>query len=247
MENKFKIEALAVENKNAKFIVPGKKNNFDGFLYDHVMFDTGCGSVLIPFPSASLEDFRKKYSECIWHISYSGGTGALHAPVLKVKGLLEEPRFKVSLDCTNHEFSVDFLRFYLSLDDAKNVLQNCFQELGDKEAKKLKEYISNIDKIKQILPSLKIGQPRNMVLFGQKFFSKKILLQVPNFEILLGIGDKPNWDDIQALLLDVSKSYQLDEIMKSFPEFNDLQDEDHDEDFLDCFEIKYSNLMNEER
>ncbi|CAB9516222.1 expressed unknown protein [Seminavis robusta] len=85
---------FAARNRRGRFYIPMTTNNFGGMPVNHVLFDSGCSSLLLPFPLQDglpqpwLEEFNK------WAVSSSRGTGAIHSPVLKIK-----PRIGPNFTC----------------------------------------------------------------------------------------------------------------------------------------------------
>lgn len=70
--------------KGGLFYAPGKKNIFAGLKYERVIFDTGCASLLLPFPNLKAEEFWQLFKKDVWKISQSSSIGALSSPVLAI-------------------------------------------------------------------------------------------------------------------------------------------------------------------
>ncbi len=76
---------FAAHNRRGRFYIPCKNNSFDGVHVNNVLFDSGCSSLLLPFPLESgflvsfMESARYK-----WTVSSLRGTEAVHSPVLKI-------------------------------------------------------------------------------------------------------------------------------------------------------------------
>ena len=51
--------------KGGLFYAPGKNNIFAGLKYERVIFDSGCASVLLPFPNLKAEEFWQLFKKML--------------------------------------------------------------------------------------------------------------------------------------------------------------------------------------
>lgn len=83
---------IARRNKRTHYLLPTRDSTFCGVPCAHVMIDSGCNTILLPFPQASvrkeaLGSFMNDDFE--WTIASSGSIGAIHSPVLKISNLMD--------------------------------------------------------------------------------------------------------------------------------------------------------------
>ena len=78
------ILAVALKNARARFFIPSTDNSFCGIKYDFVMIDSGCNSMLLPFPSNANDLRRFEEDIYTWQIYWPRGTGAVHSPTLVI-------------------------------------------------------------------------------------------------------------------------------------------------------------------
>ena len=226
----FNIKAFAIKNPFNVFLVPGKDNFFGCFKYPNVMFDSGCSSILLPFPEAmSIEEFcdifRKDY---IFKISSSDGTGLLDPLTLTIAAINPEtPDFKIQLQFG--ELSCDHLRFHINIENAKGLLEHAKDKIDKNETTNLTNYISNMETIKKTLPNLRIKDDINYVLIGQSLFQKYHVIQFPKVMAIVEIRDAEtfNWRDFQTIIMEIWKkgTYHIDQY---YPEFKTFVDKNHE-------------------
>ena len=82
--------AVAARNRRNRSFVPDTNNSIGGISFDHVMMDSGCSSILLPFPPdpTVLEAFSGEQYR--WQISFSRSTGAVGSLVLKIQPHAQE-------------------------------------------------------------------------------------------------------------------------------------------------------------
>ena len=241
LQDDYGIVTYALRNKKHRYFLPGKNNIFDGIICERVMFDTGCNTIL-PFPTQiNFEDFFNKYQNGSCHISSSSGTGSLGAPTLIVEGSSTKT-FKIELENSIVPFTTKRLRFHVSLEDAVNIEKYCeaIQDpnkdpLKKDDHQKLQNYIQTGTTLESSMPDIKFGVRRRHALLGQDMFQNYVVVQNSCVTALIDQQlAKPaafnEWDKVDKLFVD-----ELKNLVKDDPEFNDLEDEDHDEE-TDCEE-----------
>lgn len=219
---------LAYRNRRHRFFMPSTRNQFCGITYPYVMVDSGCNSLLLPFPQRDIEggDSRPDLEalapflgdEFKWTISSSGGTGAIGSKVLKVQQRLDNSSsIGVMQLAFARPVNLTYLRFHLgsSAADAlkdhpkllpahKESLQDFLVQLGGRESKE-----------------------RSHVLLGQYYLDQVSCVQSGPVMFML---DKTSSDPI--IISRVAQQCDLfaTPLVESFDGFDDLEDEDHDGD-----------------
>ena len=83
------VPCFAARNRRGRFYIPLTRNSFGGVNVPRILFDSGCSSLLLPFPgSAGFPEELLLRSRYEWTVSWSRGPGAVCSPVLKIKSRL---------------------------------------------------------------------------------------------------------------------------------------------------------------
>ncbi|KAG7357822.1 hypothetical protein IV203_014409 [Nitzschia inconspicua] len=136
-----KILAVALKNARARFFIPSTDNYFCGLKYDYVMIDSGCNSVLLPFPS-SIDELTQFHDEIFsWQVFCSQGTGAIHSPTLVISRIDGLAVGSVLL-AGRKVIELPFLRFHLGSQSAQTLVS--LERLDEVESEKLRNFLSEI-------------------------------------------------------------------------------------------------------
>ena len=209
------VMAVGAMNNKSRIFVPGKNNTFAGISYDFVMFDNGCNSFVLPFPTDRAVLERFKATELFtWHISHSSGTGAIRSPMLTIKHRLNLSLGDMQLHLQNGTFPLYRLRFHVHKDAATFLLALEGTDLDETDRGRLEDFLGMLGDAE--------STPRRHVLLGQIFLKDKLCIQSdPVFVIAEKDFDGP----IQAMLAHVQRLITPN--VENFDEFHDLEDDDH--------------------
>jgi len=210
----------AARNRRGRFYIPMTTNNFGGMPVDHVLFDSGCSSLLLPFPLQDglprpwLEEF---YS---WVVSSSRGTGANHSPVLKIK-----PRVGPNFACVlagKVQPNLNMLRIHLGSRAANRLMntQEYRSKLDEASINKLRDFLSEIGEHRA-------SPERTYALLGQSYFSRVTYVQTGD----VAIAFSKEYDGTDNMLRVIARyAAKLEPLVEAFEGFHDLEDDDGDED-----------------
>mmetsp|Transcript_40331 Transcript_40331/g.97342 ORF Transcript_40331/g.97342 Transcript_40331/m.97342 type:complete len:286 (+) Transcript_40331:61-918(+) len=214
--------AFAARNRRGRFYIPSRHNEFGGVHVDHVLFDSGCSSILLPFPVASgFPDELLKQVRYQWIVSSSRGTGAVHSPVLKIRMILGG--FACTLGGRGQQIQLPLLRFHVgSL--AANTLLNTERYramLDDNCVGKLNNFLRQVGRNHVVSPE------RTYALLGQSYLSRVMYCQKGDVGLVLS-NDFGGGENI----VDIMRRYhqKLVPLVNAFEGFHDLEDDDGDED-----------------
>lgn len=217
------ILAMAVLNKKSRLFIPSKENKFGGIAYDNVMVDSGCSSVLLPFPiddpGASLAGVANDRYD--WTVTRSKGTGAVHSPVLKIKSKIGQ-EFDLKLAGKDQPIRLPFLRFHLGKQAAGLLLDSFGGMLQQKCKEDLRSFVRGLGDDADV-------PERRHVLLGLSYIRKVCSVQTADIVLFL---DGNRWHLLAAGLPGIfaQKSTEARELAEAFEGFDDLEDEDHDGD-----------------
>ena len=169
------------------------------------MFDSGCASLLLPFPQTwTFEKFLQKYQKFPWSIGRSGGTGILNSCTLNIeKGTF--PEFLIKLDGGQEDLKINILRFHISLNEAEAIVKHAKEKISSKEFEAVGLYAFVIKKNQEMFPKLKIGLPRRDVLLGQTILSKYPFIQFDNMQALVDTTNNFEWIRVVEELFEIRK------------------------------------------
>jgi len=212
------IIVVAVKNAKKRYFIPSVDNFFGNIQYDYVMIDNGCNSYLLPFPSdpSALEQYDDPIFS--WEILWSRGTGAIHSPALVIHRIDGLNVGKLVLGGRNI-MEVPFLRFHLGRDSATSLLENPL--LVDSEKQKLRDFLAELGEATAV--------ERRHVLLGQSVLSKLYSLQAGKMFLVLKKGYLPVRDDLV-------NAWSIIRGLEKPEGFDDLEDEDHDGDWVSSFD-----------
>jgi len=203
------------------------------------MIDSGCNAILLPICNKEqLDEMAKLFppNRFVWSVGGSKGVGAVHSPTLVLKPLGSEPKqtFSVSLgqDVFQNTFELPFLRFHVCYEDAKT-LNSTAHVIGKQN---LVPFISKVETLQKAIPNLEIAERRYHALIGQAILRQpgSTVLQLPSVMIVTTLASVPPVSGTVLANLDRSLAGKcLDIVSKHFEvkEFQELEDEDHDDDF----------------
>lgn len=207
------IFAVAARNAKNRFFIPSKSNYFAEMHYDYVMIDNGCNNCLLPFNEECFSRFSGEQYQ--WQISQSRGTGAVKSPTLNITiagGV--SPLGSMRLAGSAPLLELKRLRFHLGTGSAR--LLSSHEKLSDNSRTILTTFLGHTGN--QISPE------RRHVILGQAYLKDVLSLQLGG---LMMMGDPT----VFPTLSDYTRvASLLEPLRRDFPEFDDLEDEDHDGD-----------------
>jgi hypothetical protein len=213
---------LAYRNRKHRFFVPSTNNSFAGIPISYVMMDSGCNSLLLPFPQAKQDDGTFEIdmgllepflgNEFKWSISGSNGTKTLR---------IENRNDIVPIGWMQLAFSrhvpLDYLRFHLG-SGAANALKNHGKLLPD-DKRALRDFLTALGG--------RVANERTHAILGQCYLDQVCCIQRGSvmFMVDRNISNPINIAQV---------ANQCDEfatpLVGDFDGFDDMEDEDHDGD-----------------
>lgn len=222
------ILAVALRNDRKRFFAPSGHNTFAGIRYEYVMIDSGCNSLLMPFP-VNINDLRQfSGDEFFWEVNWSRGVGAIMSPTLliynpetnqDVGDLILAGRFVAKLKS---------LRFHLGKESAQTLLGLGF--LHDTEKAKIEGFLQDLGD--------KNCSERRYVLLGQAVLSQVFSLQAGKLLLLASRGYFPRREDFRAAWR-VIRDFECNGLLPN--EFHDLEDVDHDGDIIAAWSDEFDD------
>jgi hypothetical protein len=207
--------AVAAMNNRSRMFVPGVDNTFAGISFPHVMIDSGCNSLLIPFPEdiSILDPFAgTRYA---WTVSTSSGTGATSSPTLTIKSKLLPSIGEMKLSLMSSYVPLPRLRFHVTKQAAQLLLRK--EKIDDNDKNVLRAFLDAVGDGE--------SKVRTHVLLGQLILASHVSVQSnPVFMICDKSYDGPLQEDLNAVWEIVKP------LVDTFDNFHDLVDEDHDGD-----------------
>ncbi|CAB9524316.1 expressed unknown protein [Seminavis robusta] len=208
------ILGVAVKNARMRFFIPSTDNSFGGIKYTFVMIDSGCDSMLLPFPS-NADDLRVFEEDIFtWQIFCSGGTPTL--VISRIDGL----SLGSVVLAGRQVIELPFLRFHLGSVSAQAMVAH--ERLDEDESAKLDSFLLQLGP-NHILPE------RQHVLIGQTVLSKTYSLQAGKMLFIMRKGYLPVRDDLVA-------AWNVVKNLEKPVGFDDLVDDDHDGDWVTSFD-----------
>lgn len=210
--------AVAARNKRNRFFIPDTNNSFGGISFDYVMMDSGCSSILLPFPPdpTVLEAFSGEQYR--WQISFSRGAGAVGSLVLKIQPHAQEigGTFSIELAGKAQPFKFPFLRIHLGSAAVTALLPN--PKLGINNRGRLQTFLDQLGGHE--------AKERRHVLLGQLYFQSVFFsAQVGGVIVALPLTCE---NITKSLMFQCSETALT--LAESVEGFDDLEDDDHDGD-----------------
>eukprot|EP00977_Amphora_coffeiformis_P002355 scaffold443_cov177-Amphora_coffeaeformis.AAC.2 len=211
---------FAARNRRGRFYIPMTNNSFGGMSINHVLFDSGCNSLLLPFPLQDglpqpwLEEFY------VWTVSSSRGTGAVHSPVLKIKPLIG-PNFACVL-AGKVQPNLNMLRIHVG-SQAANCLLNTLEyrsKLDETSVNKLRDFLSEIGENRTV-------PERTYALLGRSYMSHVTYVQTGDVAVAFA-QEYDGTDNLRRVMARYTS--KLEPLVEAFEGFHDLEDGDGDED-----------------
>jgi hypothetical protein len=212
---------FAARNRRGRFYIPCKNNSFGGVHVDNVLFDSGCSSLLLPFPlecgfpASFMEPARYK-----WTVSSSRGTGAVHSPVLKISMHIGGG-FACTLADKQQPMHLMMLRFHLGT-QASNLL------LSTPDLRRMLD-TNCVGKLNDFLRQLgnRSAPERTYALLGQSYLSRVMYCQINDVALALS----EDFDGTENIIHILGRYIQkIVPLVEAFEGFHDLEDNDGDED-----------------
>ena len=181
------IKAVAMKNQHHRYFVPGKNNYFEDIQYSYVMFDSGCNTLLLPFPhNISFEAFEKKFQDYKWQIRLARGIGLFNPPTLKISAKFGSfANFIIKLDLSSENFSSPVLKFRLTIEDAKTLITQAKHKLSEGEIKELEQYVNIITMVVDKYPNIEMKIQILTFCWDSKFLKNFPLFNTILFKQLL--------------------------------------------------------------
>ena len=225
--------AVAAQNLKNRFYIPSKSNSFAGVSYDYVMIDSGCNSFLLPFKHEVLDLFAgPSYQWKIWSSKGSTG-GGIHARTLLLKitrGGGTHAVGTMTLAGNENLMALPFLRFHLGSASVRSLLQNNNNnKLNPTDTQKLRDFLSAMGDTE--------APERRHGLLGQIYLKTVLSLQLDGLLLMCDSTERfPTRADLEIV------ERILLPLRGDFPEFDDLEDDDHDGDEADCYEFEIDEI-----
>jgi hypothetical protein len=213
---------FAARNRRSHFYILCKQNSFGGVPVDNVLVDSGCSTLLLPFPLSDGFPSDLLTALCHWTVSSSRGTGPLHSPVLKIKRHLGA-RFRCTLAGKEQPQELKLLRFHLGRLACDKILAEYRQMLDQ----------ACIDKLIEFLHQIQLGghasPERSYALLGQSYLKHVFYCQ--RGDVALALSNGYTGTSSENIILIMRRYEQkLAPMVRDFAGFMDLEDDDGDED-----------------
>jgi hypothetical protein len=210
---------VAARNAKTRFFIPSKFNTFAGITYHYVMVDNGCNGIILPFSEQVLQLFAAPL--CKWKIVGSQGSGAVKSPMLVINRLDGANLGSMCLASSGPLLALTRLRFQLGTDSAQFLSSH--NKLSDTCKVALSSYLARMGDC--------VAPERKHVLLGQVYLRTVLSVQLGDVYMM---GDPDMFPTVQDY---TAVCALLESVRDDFPEFDDLEDEDHggdaDEEALD--------------
>jgi hypothetical protein len=215
---------FAARNRRGRFYIPCKQNSFGGVHVDNGLVDSGCSSLLLPFPLS--DGFPPELSTvelCQWTVSSSRGTGALHSPVLKIKKCWSAG-FRCTLADKEQPRELNLLRIHLGRQACERILAEYTTTMLDQAC---------IEQLTEFLRQIQLGghtaPERSYALLGQSYLTHVFYCQKGDVALALS-NDYTGTSNENILIIMGLHEQKLAPMVQNFEEFQDLEDDDGDED-----------------
>ena len=187
---------------------------------NHVLLDSGRSALLLPFPlSTGFPASFLTSTRYRWIVSSSRGTGAIHAPVLKIKLRLGR-EFPLTL-AGKAQPPIGMLRFHIGSEAVNQLLNNQgYRSMLDARS---------INKLTDFLSALgdRVSPERTYALLGQSYFSRVMYCQLGDVALALA-KEYDGRDNVVEIMANYER--KLETLVDAFEGFHDLEDDDGDED-----------------
>jgi len=215
--------SYAARGRNKRFYIPSTENYFGGIRVNNIMFDSGCSTLLLPYPlETSFPPELLNNSLYSWVVGTSRGTGAVHSLVLSVSSRIGR-KFPVTLagKAQGESRGVPKLRFQLGSGAVNQVL----------ESPQLLALLDQgcIDMLNGFLTRIgdRTIEERNYALLGQSYLANVSQFQTGNVTLAIS----PDFPENENLW-EIAGRYQimLGSMVREFENWSDLEDHDTDVD-----------------
>lgn len=212
-----RVLVIARRTKYNHYFLPTQDTTFCGMLCKKVMVDSGCNTVLLPFPTeANRQTFLSQLNEpgYDWVIAWSGGTGAFHCPALKIfppGDSVGNMKFGV----TGYEKAMPFLRFHLGSNEALWLLGHPMK-LSPVDLDSLQKFLQSIGS-REVLG-------RTTAIIGQMLMKHLCVVQMGKVMFMFD----PRDEDINVLRVGDACNNATKGLVREFDGFLDLHETDND-------------------
>ena len=214
-----KILAVALRNDKKRFFIPSGDNTFAGIRYEYVMVDSGCNSILLPFPT-NLHDLQPFGSDqFFWEICWSNRVGVINSPTLLIYCPESNDDVGELWLAGRSVVQMKALRFHLGKSSANQLLNA--RSLADTEKAKLREFLHDLGD--------RDSDERSYVRLGQSVLTQVFALQAGKLLLLAKRGYFPVVEDFRVAWR-VIRNLESSGLLPNH--FHDLDDADHDGDIV---------------
>jgi len=209
---------IARRNKSNHFFLPTQDTTFCGIVCRNVMIDNGCNTCILPFPKDNRNSILAPFQKAAytWEVAWSGGTGAIHCPVLKILPSVGDSVGDMQFGITGYKKSMPFLRFHLGREEAEFLISLKTKMLVKADKDVLRRFLVDIG-TRNVLG-------RTTAMLGQTLLRDLIVVQAGKVMFLL----RPEDVDINPLRLGNECVQATKALVKAFDGFNDLYEADND-------------------
>lgn len=181
------------------------------------MMDSGCSSILLPFPADATVLDAFSGEQYRWQISFSRGTGAVGSLVLKIQPHAQEiaGSFTMTLSGKIQPFRLPFLRIHLGSAAVKALRTN--PKLGVDDRGRMQSFLDQLGENE--------ANERQHGLLGQLYFQNVFSAQLGGVIVCVSL----DCESIPKSLMYSCANTALS-LAESIEGFDDLEDEDHDGD-----------------
>ncbi len=241
MANLDGVVVFARKNRKHRFFIASKENLFGGFKVSAIMLDSGCNSILLPLtPDNGIDQLAKLFppndSPYKWTISTSKGVSSKSQTLIIAHRVSPTIPIQLCVDLfppgrQPPPCQVPFLRFHLCDADLKSLLEKVDLLNNTEEARILDFKTKNPVKVER----------RTHALLGQGLLTNFSYIQHGKIAVIVD----PTKYALQDGWLSISRLEDyLDSKIALLPErFDDLEDEDHDGDDEDMYELSEEDYV----
>lgn len=182
------------------------------------MIDNGCNTCLLPFPKDNRDYILAPFQKpaYTWEVAWSGGTGAIHCPVLKILPSVGDSVGDMQFGVTGYKKPMPFLRFHLGREEAEFLINLKTKNLVKADKDVLRTFLVDIGTRNVV--------GRTTAILGQTLLRDLIVVQAGKVMFLLGPEDV----DINPLRLGKECVQATKALVKAFDGFNDLYEADNE-------------------
>lgn len=158
---------MFVGTSKSRFWIPSEQNFFGDFQIGHVLYDSGCNTILLPLKPGDISKLMKLYPPSD-RFSWSINSGHGSSRALWIVPSEPSIRCRLATDLfPNSNFSLPALRFHICPEDAEEIINH--KPLDDVSIGLLGKWVEKVRAIKKEY-GIELASRRNHALLGQFFF-----------------------------------------------------------------------------